>query len=654
MFTVMQAVLLNPLPLEDQDSVVVLSMHERRDLSSHLDMRYADLHALRERSSAFVGIASVPVRGASPMLLRDGNRALLVQGALVSGNLFDVLRVSPVAGRMLTAEDDSPGAPDVMVITESMWHRDFGGDPAVVGRSITNFGLPYVLVGVVPDGLDFPRQTEVWATANAMAGGMEPANPNSGALDFVARLRRGATASQGQADLQQVVQNVPRANVSNRVIVVRPLLEAVIGDMRSRVWVLSAAVGLVFLLACGNVAMLTLARGGGRAHEVAVRVALGARPKDLAMQLVAEGAILAGLAGVAGAFAASGLLKAIVALSPADLPRLGEVALDSESLMFAMAAGGAAVVLGTLGPAVSAIRLRPMKALGSESPNIGPGRGRNAGRQAIVAAQVALALVVLVGANLLVSSLARLQTQDLGLEDDQLIVAMLIPGELEGLTGAEYVSMFGVLRDGLLGIPGVQGVTSMGSPPFSAGGALYRPLALEESREETDIDQPFVAVQPVADGFFEVLGIPLLRGRALLETDAADAPRVALANETLSRLLASRGEAINQSVRLGTNLQESWNIVGVVADVRYYEFGKRRQPRSTCQGVSSMRKDSRHSLEFGLGFPQAECSPRFAVPLRRVGLSGLDGFAPDRISWPPSSLDRGSSRSCFPRLRSPG
>ncbi len=496
--------------------------------------------------------------------------------------------------------------------------------------------------GVVPDGVDFPRQTEVWATANAMGGGIEPADPNSGALDFVARLRPGATASRGQAELQQVVQDVPGANVSNRVVVARPLLEAVIGDMRSRVWVLSAAVGLVFLLACGNVAMLTLARGGNRAHEVAVRVALGATPKDLAMQLAAEGAMLAGLGGVAGAVAASGLLEAIVALAPSDLPRLGEVALDSESLMFAMATGGAAVVLGTLGPAVSAIRSRPVKALGAESPSIGPGWGRNAGRQAIVAAQVALALVVLVGASLLVSSLAHLQTQDLGLEDEQLIVAMLTPGELDGLSGAEYVSMFEVLRDDLLGIPGVQGVTSLGSPPFSAGGDLYRPLTLEESGEETDIDQPFVAVQPVADGFFEVLGIPLLRGRALAETDAADAPRVALANETLSRLLASRGEAINQSVRLGTNLQESWNIVGVVANVRYYDI--REAPPATI--YLPRRQLDAQGLSAFIGVRAGISPGRVLAEIRRT----IEESGPFRVAWLRTGQDLLSPQLARPRF----
>jgi putative ABC transport system permease protein len=571
MFSVLHGVLLRPLPVRDQGSIVVLSMHDRRNLSAHLPIRYATFRDLSENSQVFTDVAAVHNIGASAWLVRDGDRVWHMQGTLVSGHLFDVLGASPVLGRTLTSEDDVPGAPSVAVLSHAAWRRYFGGDAAVIGRSLRTLGRLYTVVGVMAEGLEFPRGTELWAPIVAFDPTLL-SDPTAGWLDVVGRLRPGATPREGETEVAHFVRRTPASVDVDRSITARLLADVIVGDMRSRLNLLAAAVALVLLIACGNVAMLMIGRGTARAREVAVQNALGAGKWRIVRLVLVESVALAMLGGVAGVLAANWLVRILISLAPPGLPRLEAVRVDTLTLLFAAGVSSVAVVLSGLAPAIQAIRGNTAAILQMGARTVAAGWRRHAGRRLLMTAQVALALTVLVSASLLVRSLARLQALDLGFPKDRLAIARIVSDDATDKSTAAYLTAFEALRSELRSMPGVAGVIPLDAPPFSGAAGLDLPMVREGGSEKEGAGHPVVNVEIVSEDFFDVFGIPVRRGRVFTRTDDANAPRVIVVNEALARMVWPGDDPINRSARLGTKSREVRMVIGVVGDTRYREL----------------------------------------------------------------------------------
>jgi putative ABC transport system permease protein len=579
-FSVVDGVLLRPLPFDDAERLVDLSHTLVVSGPLQVDQSDATFLYYRRANHVFTGVAAYRTTGASLGALRDGSAtteaaAERVEGARVSADAFGVLRVAPLHGRGFTIDEERPDAAPVVVIGERLWARRFGADPSIVGRRVDVDGVPRTVVGIMPGAFRWPDAgTQLWLPIQ-----IDPAHTATAAFDFraVARLRPGITLERAAADLQRLLPEVPVAypgRLTTAAIeqtrmraVVRPLRDVVVGDIGRVLWVVLGAVGFVLLVACANVANLFLVRAEGRHQELAVRRALGAGRGAITLDLLVEALLLAlagGVIGLALAVAGLDLLRALP--SSADIPRIEEIGLRGAG--FAVAAGASilAAMFVSLIPALRSAALSPAAALtGGRSATAG--RVRNRARQALVLAQVALALVLLSGAGLMARSFARLRAVVPGFDASHAYVFRV------ALPDAGYPAPTDPARYA------ERAMAAMGALPGvrTVGVSTKLPL-LPEARQDTAL---FVEDRPLAPGtlpnlhqvtyaspeLFASLGVPLVAGRTLDRLDPSRAPREVVVSRALAERYWPGGSAIGRRVR--TSPTGPWfTIVGVAGDVR--------------------------------------------------------------------------------------
>jgi len=523
-------------------------------------------------------VAGVAFQGAGDQVLRDEGNPLTVAGTWVTGDLFPTLGVTPVHGRTLLPADDVPGAAPVMVIGYGFWQRYFGGDPAAVGRALDWNGKLFTVVGVLPRGFEFPKRAEFWIPVFA-AHPEEARKSSSGYViwDVVGRLRPGTSMQQAREDFEAFLRaGDPQRKATLRGMepVVTPLPELIIGDARTMLWTAAAAVGLLLLIACINVANLLLIRGSARTQELAIRSALGAGRRRLIRQLLTESGVLALLGGVLGTLLAVAAVRALVALAPPELPRREMIEVDAGVLLFALGITAAAALLSGLLPAVLSaagdlgVWLRGGRGTASGS------RGAQALRHGLVIGQVALSILVVAGAGLLARSLMALQSVDLGFNEERLLVVetMLPPGLVP--ERSQQVALQEEMLARVGAIPGVISATSMPKPPFSAQGGWIAMYTGEGQTPEAQATNPSVNFEVVGPGYTRTLEMPLLRGRTFGEQDREDAPRVAIVSDAVARHTWPGADAIGKRIKLGPpDGRADWHtVVGVVGETRYREL----------------------------------------------------------------------------------
>jgi putative ABC transport system permease protein len=424
-FALVEGVLLRPMPVREQDHLVVAWKKFPAGGFDHWPFQVDEIDVIRRESRLLEQVAGVSYSGPGRDVAVLNGEAHYVHTVSVTGTFFTALGVRPIHGRALEPDDDRAGAGKVLVISHGLWQRRYGGSRDVVGRRLMLRNQPFTIVGVAPRDFVYPRGTEAWLTVEAIASS-NPAPPFGDAVrrenDMVARLRPGVTVEQARRELETLV---PRLEADARlqmprglVPVVRTYEDVVIGDVRRGMWVLFAAVGLVLLIASANVANLLLLRGEGRRSELAVRAALGATAGRMASQSMAETLWLALAAGLVGLGASAWVLKGVVALVPSGLPRVESVGIDAAVVLFASGVTFAAAALAGLAPAFFSTRSAAAPWLRSgRQPDIG---GARHGRRMFVVAQVALTVTIVAAASLLTRSLLRLQRVDLGLTADHL------------------------------------------------------------------------------------------------------------------------------------------------------------------------------------------------------------------------------------------
>ena len=566
MFTVVNGVLLKPLPFHDPSSLAVIRIEGQG--GAQFPLSDGDFIALREHRAAFERLA-VFTQGGAFNLTGSGTPEVL-SGALVSGDFFATLGAAPHLGRLFATADEQPGAPPVVVLAHGFWTRRFGANPAIIGQTIRLDDVSCAVVGIAPPGLQFPRrELDVWRNRTFAT----PKRRGPFYLTGLVRLRPGDvdTGTNARGNLAAVSDSLKRQyGPGNWQFRMTSLTDALVGDVRTPLYLLLAAVGFLLLIAVANVANLLLSRSAARQREVAVRLALGAGRGRIARQLLTESALLSLAGGALGVVLAIGLTTVLLPMGRTIIPRLAEIELDWRVLGFATLLSIAAGVLFGTAPAVHAARGEPADPL-RDSQRSGASPSRRRLQRALVVSEIALALVLSVGAGLLVRSLVRLQHVDLGFQPGQLLTFQL------GLPQTRYAddnasrAFYHRLLERVETLPGVQSAAvAVSLPPdqvtvtdnFTAEGQHYAP------GESAPVGTLVVA----SDAYFKTMGIPLLRGRLFDERDRAGTERVVVVSKTLADRYYPKGDAVGRRFRNGgpERPDNTWmRVIGIVGDVRY-------------------------------------------------------------------------------------
>ena len=640
-FSLIRAVILEPLPFAESGRLVRLyEANLKRDNPRNV-VNPANFMAWQERAKSFESLAAYAVRTFN---LAGGGPPERVQTTLVTGEFFSTLGARPALGRLIGPHDDLPETPEVVVISDGLWRRRFGGDPAAIGSEIRLEGRMTTVVGVTEPGFPIPAGGELWSPLKM---GPSAATARGRWMSVIGRLAPGAGVAAAQQEMKAIAaalaEELPDRNGGWNASVF-PLRDELVGKLKNALAMLFAAVGLVLLIACANVTGLLLAREAERQRDSAVRIALGADRSRLARQAFAECLPLAAAGGLLGLGLALLLLRVFLALSPLDLPGYAKVELDGGVLAFTAAVALLAAVGSSLVPALRGARQD--NAL-LRSSQLGTRRGY--GRAVLVMVQVAFSMVLLTGAFLLVRSLTRLTEVDpgfrsQGIQTFQLSLPYGEPGSIYR-DPVKVRQVFRELDERLAALPGVASAGGISWLPLGGGGAAtgYFPLDRPEPRHE---DQPGAAIRIVTPRLLETFGVPLLAGRFFDETDRADAPLRALISRQGAEELWPGGDP------LGKRLRVSWGgpageptvdveVIGVVGDVRLEELSS--APRASLYFAQDQLPSSFMTFVLRTDLP----SGALAAPLRGL-IAELDPDLPlGELRPMPEVLARGLRSSRF-------
>ncbi|HEV2915191.1 MAG TPA: ABC transporter permease [Pyrinomonadaceae bacterium] len=573
-FSVVNAVLLRPLPYEDSNRLVLISEYPKQEgVPDTLTMTsYPNINDWRDQNHVFEGVASFRTSGFTLTGVEQPER---LNGVRVSADFFNLLRVRPLIGRSFLPEEDRPGGERVVLMSHSLWQRRYGGAADVVGRTLVLSDEQYRVIGVLPADFNFPfagRKTELWATT--AYEGQNLTSRGSRTSFVIARLKAGVSVAQAQADLERIAsrieQQYPDINTGLGVHVTG-MQEQLVGKVRPALWMLLGAVGFVLLIACSNVANLLLARATVRQREVAIRTALGAGRWRIVRQLLTESLLLAGLAGAVGLLMAVWGIDLLVALSPSDLPRFDTVRVDARVLGFTMFVSLLTGVIFGLAPALKTSRIDLTQALKEGSRSLAHAGLRLKGL--LVVSEMALALVLLIGAGLLIKSFWRLQDVDPGFNPKNVLTMRINLPDKKYPEGKERIAFVKGAIERINALPGVERAAFVTPVPFS-GDFIGSSFAIDGRPAPVPGQEPSADFRGITPDYFSALNVPLIRGRYFTEQDRKGSVGAAIINETLARRYFSGEDPIGKSlIDVGVGVDEDepkrWEIVGVVGDVRH-------------------------------------------------------------------------------------
>jgi putative ABC transport system permease protein len=585
-FSAVDAVLLKALPFADPDRLVIVQEARTGEGSGLSYPNYRDLQA---RAGSF---ESMGVYASSDATLTSSSEApLRVTAGIVSASVLPLLGVRPQLGRTFVAGEDAFAEGRVVVLGDALWKRRFAADPDVVGRAVTLDGASFTVVGVMPAGFQFPVQNEtidLWTTVAVDADparydGTIPTSRGYTRYDgAVARLRPGVALATARAELAAIggaLRAQYRPTKSDWRLRATPALERLVGATRPAMGALFAAVGLVLLIACANVASLLLARATARRGELAVRSALGASRPRLVRQMLTESVLLALVGGACGLGLAWGGVSVLAALVPADVPRIAGITVDWRVAAFTLAVSVAAGVAFGLVPALSASRVDLASAV-KQAGRGGDASATGRWRYLLVVAEVALAFVLLVGAGLLVDGYARLLRVDPGFATERLFAARVaLPESDYPQRSARVVAFYGALVERVRALPGVTAVSVVQAVPLGGNDNSTSVEVVGSPRapgERTATGLRFVGLD-----YFRTMAIPRTRGRDFAATDDGTAPAVAIVNEAFVRRYLPEGDPLGRRIALGFGGEGPKEVVGVVRDVRHAALAEPPAPEVT-------------------------------------------------------------------------
>jgi predicted permease len=572
-FSLFNGLFLRPLPFPEPERLVNFDERAPSWELEYTGNNYTDFHPWREENSTFEGMA---VWGGAAYNLSLEGVAERVEGAVVTHDMAEVLGIQPLLGRDITAEDDLPGAPGVVLLGHDLWQNRFGGDPDLVGTTLRLDGETYEIIGILPQEALFVGEAEVWAPLQLDV----EANPWSWYLNGVGRLKPGVTVQQAQQDLERIHKNRIETREVNEVTfpTVEPILERSLGEFRLGFLALLGAVGLVLLIACANIAGLMLARSLARGREISIRVALGAGRRRIVRQLLTESLVLATAGGIVGALLGYGLFKIIAVTMPEDVPRWISFHTDVRVVLFTFGLVASAAVVAGLAPAFQASRANPGVALQDASHRSTATGGRRRVLSVLVVGEVALALVLLVVAGLSIRDFQALQAVDPGFRPEGVLTFRV------DLPGADYAEAEARLQfleayDERLGaLPGVEVSAVANVVPLAGHWGMGFQVENAPPRDP-DEPTPIILNRVASPGYFQAMGVTLQSGRLFTETDGREEGNwVVVVNETaVRRFFPPDQDPIGARARYSDG--SPWmTVVGVTRDVKHYGLEEEMRP----------------------------------------------------------------------------
>jgi putative ABC transport system permease protein len=564
-FSVVNAVLLRPLPFKDADRLLTVWSWNRvrgfnTDLVSRLD--YADW---RSQNQVFEDMAASTD---ATYTLTGFGEPYTVTAYQFSANFFDVLGVTPLLGRTFRPDEEEPGKNHVVVLGHRLWQSRFGADRNLVGKTITLDDAPYTVIGVLPSGIDYPGSTELWTPLVIPPEAVSDRGYRF--LRIVARLKHGITIQQSQSQMNAIARRLsrqyPATNKDEDAVNIIGLRERTSGDIRPALLVLLCAVGFVLLIACANIANLLLVQAVGRQREVAIRAALGASRARLVRQFLTESLVLGVAGGMLGLLLAFTGTKALVAMFPPtianlNIPRMEQIPVDGRVLAFALAISLLSALIFGLIPGLHAARPGTNEALKESERGLGGGSSRRL-RHTLVAAEVALSVVLLAAAGLTIKSLAHLLGGDLGFNPQNVLTLRLLLSPHAYPTELKQVALSGQVLNRLQSLPGVESAGAVTFLPLSGWWGI-RGVSPAQSAQKQPRDAVWSSVTP---GYFHAMRIPLVKGRLFTDRDASGQPPVAIVSQALARQLAPNGDLVDRHINV-EGLKPPATVVGVVGDV---------------------------------------------------------------------------------------
>ena len=567
-FSVVNGVLLKPLPFPQPDRLVrvVYTQQGHGDAGTPMD-----LVDNRTRATKFVGFSVI--EGTTANLIRDNNDAERVQGVRVGANWFDLLRIKPLVGRFFHEGEDQPSAPNVVVLSEQLWRRDFSGDPSVIGKSVRISAIPHTIIGVAPNDQRYPLASELWMTKR-----FDPAHElydgSRGArwLGWLARVKDDASVADANAEVVRISELMEKQfpeQFRQRRAHLASVQEYLTGDMRKPLFIMLGAVALVLLIACANVANLMLVRATAREGEMAIRTALGAGRGRLVRQLLTESVLLS-LAGSAVGIGVAKLgMHEMLGRAPQNLPLVGTASIDGRTLaLTAIIALITGIAFGIL-PALQVGNHDLATALRAGARGTRTRPSANRAKQVIVVAEVALAVTLLTGAGLLLHSFAKLLSVDPGFRPEGVIsMKVALPGRTYDSTATR--NFIRAMEERARALPGAKDVALANFIPLD-GSSYGFSFTIRGRPPIRPSDQPSTEVRQVTADFFSTMGMPVQRGRSIATSDQPGTAKVLVVNQTLAKRFFPNEDAVGQSISLGwgeDTTGEVRQIVGVVGDVR--------------------------------------------------------------------------------------
>jgi putative ABC transport system permease protein len=581
-FSVVNGVLLRPLPFAEPDRLVRIYGNFRASGLEGIAVSVLEYQDYRELPRTLESVAAYDT---IDMTLTGQDTPERLRATTASASFLTTLGVAPAMGRNFTQEEELQGNDRVVLLTHRMWRGRFGANPNILGTTVSLDGSPFTVVGVMPAGFEYPRGTELYVPLAPTPDLLQPNRRGRRWLDVVARMKPGVTLESAQADLARVVEDMRKAHPNNYgkdinsgfSATMMSMEEQTVGGVRSTLWVLLGAVGFVLLIACTNVANLLLARAAARGREISIRAALGAGRRRLLTQFLTESLVLALVGGALGLLLAMWGTDALLAVIGDGLPRASEVRLDGRVVLFTLGISVLTGILFGLVPALQASRADLHGAMREGARGTG-GRASGRARAVLVVSQVAMALVLLVGAGLFIRSFLALQGVEAGFKSDGVLTARLaLPTERY----TEPVKRSAAIRDFLARVQGVPGVESAGiANMLPLTGRSDWSFEVEgRTMGPDDPPPPAVEYRVVSEDFHKVLQIPLLQGRTIEASDGWDAPHVVVVNQTTAKALWPGQDPIGKRIRLNRPGGDGpWStVVGVVGDVK--EWGLDLPPR---------------------------------------------------------------------------
>ncbi len=577
-FSVVNAVLLRPLSYRDPDRIVTLSnaLSETHEAPTALSRQVSipDFEDWQAQSSSFEAMAYYGSPREKGVIL--GSTPEYTRLTIVSSDFFRVFAVEPLVGRSFTPEETKRGGGGAAMISYNYWQIHFGGDPRALGQTV-RISEPLSIVGVLPPGFRFPDNTDIWVPA------VGPAGHRSG-MNFlsVGRLKVGVPIEQARAEMtviaQRLEQQYPETN-RGRGVVVTKLMDVMVSDVRMTLYLLLGSVSVVLLIACANTATLLLAKASTRTREISLRAALGASRKRIARQLITESLLLALIAGLAGLVLAYWGSRALVALAPADVPRLAEVGIDRWVLGFTLGMSVITSLLFGSIPAFYASNVELSEALKQGGTRITGGRRMASIREFLVVVEIALAVTLVCASGLLIKSFVALNNVALGFRPESVLVMRATAPAPPSEDIARTRQFFSDMLTRLAETPGVVAAGATMAPPGyvdSTGGYFLDHLPAQQDWSRA----PSVVLSVVAPGTFAALGIPLRSGRDFSESDTLDRPFVAVVNEALVRKSLPNQNPLGRTIFCPFDSFQGMKIIGVVGDVR--QRGPEHEPMPEC------------------------------------------------------------------------